>query len=145
MVTKCTKNINYGIGRYNKEPFFVHYFVYKTVNSLSLYVCTNVQTIVGWITSVKPNSEKGPCISMFTDFVRSTVCIGRDRVSSIFLCMNAILWSGDSTWQSSFKRRDTRGVQLVCKTWYFFSFLCSVNSCQLNDNSRSVNMYIFLL
>ena len=28
---------------------------------------------------------------------------------------------------------------------FLFSFLCSVNLCQLNDNSRSVNMYIFAL
>ena len=26
---------------------------------------------------------------------------------------------------------------------FLFSFLCSVNLCQLNDNSRSVNRYIF--
>ena len=26
---------------------------------------------------------------------------------------------------------------------FFFSFLCSVKLCQLNDNSRSVNTYIF--
>ena len=36
-----------------------------------------------------------------------------------------------------------RGFFYTIQDFFFSSFLCSVNLCQLNDISRSVNAYIF--
>ena len=52
--------------------------------------------------------------------------------------------ANDSLIRGEFNKFVELGIFLY-NSRLLFSFLCSVNLCQLNDNSRSVNTYIFAL